>query len=217
MSDEATWRRLRLPVQEDASRMTLPRDPAQNVTPPNGAPADNDNQAAAPDAQVDLEALQGELAEIKDKADEYLRLAQRTQADFVNYRRRVEDERQQQARDATLGLIQRLLPILDDFERTMAAASPQQLESGWGQGIALVERNLRGLLSAEGVERIEAQDAEFDPRLHEAVGQAPSAEVAEGHVLHVARTGYRKGDRVVRPAQVIVATAAPPAEAQPPG
>src|ERR687886_2031838 len=167
--------------------------------PPNG------DSASAATTQDDLEALQAELAEMREKADEYLKLAQRTQADFVNYRRGVEDERAQQAREATLGLIQRLLPILDDFERALAAASPQDLESGWGQGVGLVERNLRGLLSAEGVDRIEALGAEFDPRLHEAVGQAPSADVAEGHVLQVVRTGYRKGDRVVRPAQVIVA------------
>ena len=188
--------------------MTVPQDPTQPVTPPNG------ESAEAPVEQDALEALQAELAEMREKADEYLKLAQRTQADFVNYRRRVEDERAQQAREATLGLIQRLLPILDDFERALAAASPQDLESGWGQGVGLVERNLRGLLSAEGVDRIEALGAEFDPRLHEAVGQAPSADVAEGHVLQVVRTGYRKGDRVVRPAQVIVAAALPATDTQ---
>ena len=188
--------------------MTVPQDPTQPVTPPNG------ESAEAPVEQDALEALQAELAEMREKADEYLKLAQRTQADFVNYRRRVEDERAQQAREATLGLIQRLLPILDDFERALAAASPQDLESGWGQGVGLVERNLSGLLSAEGVDRIEALGAEFDPRLHEAVGQAPSADVAEGHVLQVVRTGYRKGDRVVRPAQVIVAAALPATDNQ---
>jgi molecular chaperone GrpE len=164
-----------------------------------------------PTSQDELEGLQAELVEMREKADEYLKLAQRTQADFINYRRRVEDERASQAQSATLGVIQRLLPILDDFERTLAAGSASELESSWGQGVALVERNLRGMLSSEGVERIEAEGAEFDPRLHEAVGQAPATpDVPEGRVLHVARTGYRKGDRVVRPAQVIVATAPPP-------
>ena len=175
----------------------------------NGAP--DTGQTSPSDGtsvQDDLEALQGELAEIREKADEYLRLAQRTQADFVNYRRRTEEERAQQARDANLSLIQRLLPILDDFERALANGTPEELQSSWGQGVQLVERNLRGLLAAEGVERIEALGAEFDPRLHEAVGQLPSADVAEGHVLHVVRPGYRKGERVIRPAQVVVATAA---------
>src|SRR5437762_9986755 len=80
----------------------------------------------------DVETLRNELAELAQKADEYLRLAQRSQADFVNYRRRVEEERVQQTREATLSYIQRLLPILDDFERAMANATPEDLDSNWG-------------------------------------------------------------------------------------
>ena len=156
----------------------------------------------------DLETLRAELAEIAQKADEYLRLAQRTQADFVNYRRRVDEERAQLARDANVAYLQKLLPVLDDFERAMANAAPADLESGWGQGVQLVERNLRGLLAAESLERIAAEGAEFDPREHEAVGSQPTSDVAEGHVLHVVRQGYRKGERVIRPAQVIVAARA---------
>jgi molecular chaperone GrpE len=151
------------------------------------------------------DTVRAELAELEQKADEYLRLAQRTQADFINYRRRVEEERAQQARDANLGYLQKLLPVLDDFERAMANAAPSDLESSWGQGIQLVERNLRGLLAAEGLERIAAEGAEFDPREHEAVGSQPTGDVPEGHVLHVTRQGYRKAERVIRPAQVIVA------------
>jgi molecular chaperone GrpE len=100
----------------------------------------------------------------------------------------------------------KLLPVLDDFERAMANAAPSDLESVWGQGVQLVERNLRGLLAAENLERIPAEGAEFDPREHEALGSQPTQDVPEGHVLHVVRQGYRKGDRVIRPAQVIVAS-----------
>jgi molecular chaperone GrpE len=178
---------------------------SNDLTPAQGAqPADADG--SAPDAADDLETLRAELAEITQKADEYLRLAQRTQADFVNYRRRMDEERQQQAQAAVLGYIQRLLPVLDDFERALANAAPEDLESSWGKGVELVERNLRGVLVADGVERITAEGAEFDPREHEAVGSQPTADVAEGRVLHVVRPGYRRGDRVIRPAQVIVAT-----------
>jgi len=161
---------------------------------------------AQPESADDLDKLRAELAEIAQKADEYLRLAQRTQADFINYRRRVDDERVQLARDATITFLQRLLPILDDFERASAHAAPADLESNWARGVQLVERNLRGLLAAEDVQRIPAEGAEFDPREHEAVGRQPSGDVPEGHVLHVARQGYRKGERVIRPAQVVVAT-----------
>jgi molecular chaperone GrpE len=165
-------------------------------------------EAPASPPSDELETLRGELADIEQKGDEYLRLAQRTQADFINYRRRVEDERAQQARDAGLTVLQRLFPILDDFERAMSNASDAERQSNWGQGVSLVERNLKGLLAAEGVEAIGAVGAEFDPRMHEAVGSAPSADVAEGHVLHIVRQGYRKGERILRPTQVIVANKA---------
>ena len=174
---------------------------SEDATPQPTEPVDG----TQPQSADDLETLRSELAEIEQKADEYLRLAQRTQADFINYRRRVEEERVQQARDANVAYLQRLLPILDDFDRALANAAPGDLESVWGQGIQLVERNLRGLLAADVVQRIAAEGAEFDPHEHEALGRQPSADVPEGHVLHVVRPGYRKGERILRPAQVIVA------------
>jgi molecular chaperone GrpE len=122
----------------------------------------------------------------------------------------MDEERATLAREANVSFLLRLLPVLDDFERALANASPTELQSSWGQGVQLVERNLRGVLGAEDVQRIDAAGAEFDPREHEALGSQPTTEVAEGHVLHVVRPGYRKGDRVIRPAQVIVA-ARPPA------
>src|SRR5713101_8798986 len=145
---------------------TTSTDAEQPASPGNGA-----QQGAADD----LETLRAELAEIEQKADEYLRLAQRTQADFINYRRRVDDERAQQAREANIAYIQRLLPVLDDFERALANAAPEQLESNWGRGIELVERNLRGVLASDDVQRIAAEGAEFDPREHEGLGRQPSA------------------------------------------
>jgi molecular chaperone GrpE len=175
------------------------------------APGDQQTNESAvdgdqPQSTDDLETLRAELAELEQKADEYLRLAQRTQADFINYRRRTEDERAQQAREANVAYLQRLLPVLDDFERALSSATPEDLESSWGKGILLVDRNLRGLLTADDVQRISAEGTEFDPREHEALGSQPSADVPEGHVLHVVRQGYRKGDRILRPAQVIVAS-----------
>src|SRR5438309_3121036 len=112
-------------------------DPSTHTSDQAEPPVDG----AQPEAADDLETLRGELAEITQKADEYLRLAQRTQADFINYRRRVDEERQQQALNAGLSLIQRLLPVLDDFERALANATPEDLESSWGKGVELVERN----------------------------------------------------------------------------
>jgi molecular chaperone GrpE len=173
------------------------------VNNPDSQPEESASSAA--ETSDDLETLRAELAEMEQKADEYLRLAQRAQADFINYRRRVEEERAQQMANAGLSVVQRLLPVLDDFERAQASASEAERQSGWGKGIALVERNLRGVLAAEGVEPMGAVGDEFDPRLHEALGSVPSADVVEGHVVQVVRQGYRKGDRVLRPTQVVIA------------
>src|SRR5216683_6054057 len=157
--------------------MSVQSDDPSTHTPEQAEPPID---GAQPGSADDLETLRAELAEIEQKADEYLRLAQRTQADFINYRRRVDDERAQQAREANIAYIQRLLPILDDFERALANATPEELDSNWGKGIQLVERNLRGLLVADDVQPIEAEGAEFDPREHEGVGRQPSADVPEG-------------------------------------
>src|SRR5881409_41805 len=122
-----------------------------NVTDGEPVSANGDAAPGGEHAPDDLETLRAELAEIEQKADEYLRLAQRTQADFVNYRRRVDEERAQQAQNATLSLLQRLFPVLDDFERALANAAEVDKQSVWGQGVQLVERNLRGVLAGEGV------------------------------------------------------------------
>jgi molecular chaperone GrpE len=172
-------------------------------------------QPESPDDDDNLDTLRARLADSEAKADEYLRLAQRTQADFINYRRRMEDERAQHKSDANVAYLQRLLPILDDFERALSNAAPEDLESVWGKGIVLVDRNLQGLLTADDVQRIAAEGAEFDPREHEALGSQPSADVPEGHVVQVIRQGYRKGDRILRPAQVIVASRPADARGQP--
>lgn len=181
-------------VQEESEPGTTP----ERASPPHSAPVD---EAATPDADT----LRAELDEAIGRAEDYLKLAQRTQADFINYRRRVEEERAQQARDATVGLLLKLLPVLDDFERALANATPQDLESSWAKGVELVERHLRSVLAAEGIERIAAEAAEFNPWEHEAISYLPTTDAEEGRVLQVVRNGYRKGERVIRPAQVVVA------------
>ncbi len=188
----------------------------ENHDSPNGGASEEVTAKAsgAPDAgasSVDAattdesESVRAELDEATRKAEEYLDLLKRTRADFTNYRRRVEEEQAQRARDANLGLIMKLLPVLDDFERALGSASPEDLRSSWGQGVQLIERSLRSLLTGEDVQKIEAEGAEFNPWEHEAIGSVPTQEVEEGHVVQVVRPGYRRGDRVIRPAQVIVA------------
>ena len=174
-------------------------------------------------------AAEGRLAEAEAKRDEYLELAQRVQADFENYRKRATREQERLVAHAHERLVRELLPILDDLER---AAKPPVRESGPREGargnraeappterspntlqseyeallagVKLVERSLRSALQKEGVVEIET-DGRFDPHVHEAMLTQPGKGAEPGTVLDVLQRGYRVGDKVVRPARVIVA------------
>ncbi len=134
--------------------------------------------------------------------DRLLRLA----ADFENYKKRAARERQEYVQLANERLIGELLPILDDLERALAAAE-QHEEAQLEEGVRLVHRSLAGLLERHGVTPIETEGW-FDPHVHEALLSQPS-EAEEGSVLDVVQKGYKLGDRVVRPARVVVAGPAP--------
>ena len=139
-----------------------------------------------------------------EKEKEYIELLQRMQADFINYKRRVEAEREEQAKFAKADLILKLLPLLDDFRR-MRETMPQAVAgSDWAQGIKLIERKLSTLLEKDGISRIEAEAKDFDPREHDAVSYEESDEYEEGKVKAVITDGYKLNGRVLRPAQVAV-------------
>jgi len=139
--------------------------------------------------------------EVQD--DRLLRLA----ADFENYKKRAARERQEYVALANERLIAELIPILDDLERALSAAEDHQ-EAQLEEGVRLVHRSLAGLLERHGVTPIET-DGKFDPHVHEALLSQPS-EAEEGAVIDVVQKGYRLGERIVRPARVVVA--APPQE-----
>jgi molecular chaperone GrpE len=142
---------------------------------------------------------------VEEKDDRLLRLA----ADFENYKKRAARERQEYVQLANERLIVELLPILDDLERALAAAEDHQ-EAQLEDGVRLVHRSLEGLLERHGVSSIET-DGKFDPHVHEALLTQPS-EAEEGSVIDVVQKGYKLGERVVRPARVVVA--APQEETQ---
>jgi molecular chaperone GrpE len=131
--------------------------------------------------------------------DRLLRLA----ADFENYKKRAARERQEYVQLANERLIGELLPVLDDLERALAAAE-QHEEAQLEDGVRLVHRSLAALLERHGITAIET-DGKFDPHVHEALLSQPSEEAESGAVLDVVQKGYKLGDRVVRPARVIVA------------
>ena len=147
--------------------------------------------------------LEQRLAEAEARRDEYLDLLQRTKADFENYRKRALRDQERLVAHAHERLVQELLPVLDDLERALGAAENHE-EAKLIEGVQLVQRSLRKALEKEGLAEIET-DGAFDPHVHEAVLAQPGNGAAAGSVLDVVQRGYRLGDKVVRPAKVIVA------------
>ena len=151
-----------------------------------------------------LEELQHQLDEARSQGDEHLRSWQRAAADFSNYKRRTEEDRDIVARFANATLIAKLLGVLDDFDRALEHV-PEDAHEGWVDGVRLVERKLRGVLEGEGVTPIEAMGLPFDPNVHEAVVHEDTADHPDNQVIGELQRGYRLHDRVLRPALVRVA------------
>jgi molecular chaperone GrpE len=152
------------------------------------------------------ESGEDRLAALAAERDEAVDRWKRTAADFDNFRKRALRERQELVTLANERLVKDLLPILDDLERALEAAAQHQ-EAQLEEGVRLTHRALAALLEQNGVKEIETS-ARFDPHVHEALLTQPS-EAEEGSVIDVVQKGYTLGDRVVRPARVVVAAAPP--------
>ena len=174
--------------------------------PTNGAPEDARHARGPSRAELieKLEDMQRVLEETRDQSDEHLRGMQRAAADFANYRRRVDEEREGLSQFTNALLISKVWGVLDDFDRALETVPPDTNE-GWLDGVRLVDRKLRLLLEAEGVTEIEALGQEFDPNLHEAVVHEETADHPDNMVIGELQRGYRLRDRVLRPSLVRVA------------
>ncbi len=144
--------------------------------------------------QTKLEAAQ---AEISAKQDELLRSV----AEFSNYKKRLERDQALQKVTMKGDIVKRFLPAMDDMLRALQNAP----DDPWVEGIQLIYRKMESVLEAEGITRIEAEGVEFDPNFHEAVSMAPSDEHESGYIIEVLQQGYQYGERVIRPAMVLVA------------
>ncbi len=149
----------------------------------------------------DIEVLKQALAEEKEKAEGYLANWQRAQADFINYKRRSEQEKEEISKFANAVLIHSLLPILDDLERAFTSIPHHIARLTWVDGIRLIERKLQTSLEAQGLSPIKALGEPFDPKFHEA---AMHSKGKEGMVIDELQKGYKLQDRVIRPAMVVV-------------
>jgi molecular chaperone GrpE len=167
-----------------------------------------DDAAKAEEAQAEThEKKRGskdgaaELAAEREKAETYYRNWQRSAADFINYKRRIEQERGESARFAGAALVINLLPVYDDLDRAVSTVDANLAGLNWVQGVMAIHKKFSQLLQAMGVTEVAAAGEQFDPALHEAIS---SQSGPEGKVLHVVQKGYALSDKVIRPAMVIV-------------
>ncbi len=156
--------------------------------------------------QWSIQALRADLEKAQAQAAEYLDGWQRSRAEFANYKKRVEAEREEVRRASNEALLLKLLPVVDDFERAFQKIPREAAASPWVNGIHMILRKLQAILESQGVVPIQAAGQPFDPQQHEAVLLEETAEHPDGTVMAELQRGYRLGERVLRPAQVKVAT-----------
>src|SRR5215207_1133571 len=171
-------------MSQTKSETTLPVENAANPETAT-APADN------------LTDAQAEAAKWKDHAA-------RNQAELENYRKRVAREREDDIKRVRAGMLEDLLPVIDNFELGMLEVRKGDPKSPIVIGMEMIERQLRDFMSNAGVEAVDAPGKPFDPNVHEAVSQEASTEIPEGSVIRQVRKGYKLRDRLLRPAMVVV-------------
>jgi len=167
-----------------------------NSAQPEAENADATVEPASAEAP-DFQALREDFEKFKD-------LYIRSQADLDNYRKRAVREKEDATRYANLSLLERLLPVLDNFDLGLDAARQSGGAEGILQGMSMVQKQLHDFLRDSGVEPIEAVGATFDPNFHEALGQEASEDAPEGIVTRQLRRGYKLKDRLLRPSAVMV-------------
>jgi molecular chaperone GrpE len=144
------------------------------------------------------------MASLQADLDRFKDLALRSAADMDNLRKRTTREKEETIRYANTSLLEKLVPIIDNFELGLAAARQEGEQSPVFQGMQMVARQIQDFLTDQGVTPVDAAGQTFDPNLHEAMSQMPSNNVPEGVVIQQVRKGYKLRDRLLRPAAVIV-------------
>ena len=167
------------------------------------APESNDQESNNLASEKDSTDSQETSIDLSEEIDHYKSIAQRAQADLVNYRSRASQEIEEAKRAVQFGVISRFISIVDDLERAVENA-PEEAQIEWREGVELVLRNLEKALELEGVSQIDSLGKFFDPREHEALLYEENSDTEDGLILNVIQQGYRLNERILRPARVIV-------------
>ena len=163
------------------------------------------NEYSHLDLEEQVLALLRDLHSIQKDAGESKDLAQRAQAELSNFRKRTDDDRINLQRQSNSRLLVKMLPVVDELELAVNHADGKKLSQSWVEGIRLIQRKVAALLQTEGVTKIDAIGAPFNPVEHEAVGTEEDKKFTSGQIIQVVRNGYRLHDRVIQAAQVVVA------------
>ncbi len=175
---------------------------------PGTNPSENPNPESAPAAETLTPEQVAELKAAAERGAEAQERFVRLYADFENFKKRAQRERDEARRAATESVVMRILPVVDTFEMALQAAQmPGTTVETLKAGVSMIHGQLRGVLGELGVEEVSAMGQAFDPSLHEAVSQQETADVPEGQVVQQLRKGYRCRERLLRPASVVVARA----------
>ena len=167
------------------------------------APESNDQESNNLGSEKDSTDSQETSIDLSEEIAHYKSIAQRAQADLVNYRSRASQEIEEAKRAVQFGVISRFISIVDDLERAVENA-PEEAQIEWREGVELVLRNLEKALELEGVSQIDSLGKSFDPREHEALLYEENSDTEDGLILNVIQQGYRLNERILRPARVIV-------------
>ncbi|MBV9790155.1 MAG: nucleotide exchange factor GrpE [Chloroflexi bacterium] len=162
------------------------------------------NNEATTKPQLSSDELQSRLQQLEQESSSYKDQYLRTAADLKNFKRRTEEERGTLIRNATAGLIMKILPILDDFDLAMQHVPAEVAETSWFNGLQGMQRKLQMVLEGEGVKPIEALGEPFNPHFHDAVMHEDAGPEQAGKVTADLRRGYMLHDRVLRPSMVKV-------------
>lgn len=157
------------------------------------------------DEERDLEKLETELEEYKQKADEYLNSWKRTAADFENYKKRREKEDRELLQFAQEVTVVKMLPTLESLEQALRHAPQDARFQTWSEGVIKIVQQLEQVLLAMGIEKLKSVGEKFDPRFHEAIEEVESDDAEPGTIVEEIQTGYKLNDKIIRPAKVKVA------------
>jgi molecular chaperone GrpE len=181
-------------------------EPEDKQAPPEELRAEENQEPGSHRSIEDqMAVLREDLEAAKREATQNRDAAQRAQAELVNFRRRSDDERITLGKYSNNRLIAKLLPVMEEFDLAVADAEGGGPKASWLDGVKLIQRKLINLLESEGVTAIEAVGAMFNPLEHQALGTVATTQYPPGYVTEAVRRGYRLHDRVLQPAQVMVA------------